>query len=295
MSRFAMLDKEFYNSIKKEEEKHINTDKTKSEYIVKPICDFEKVYKNKYGKKRFKNCLDSECHENKKHFYNKRVVYRNGQQKMEKIMDCPKGIDCWLFHQKDKRGRRICQNRHPIRHMKTPCNKGNSCNNWSCGLRHTHPVQTCDLGPNCYYADHPNDNLLCRLRHGDRLKPLCENYTDCNVYGCDEKNRHHPDAPFDCRDGDKCQNKNCLDKHPNAKLTNENVVQIKKMLLCKYRPVDICKLFGVKDKTIYNIKENNKWKGIVVTIDDISKKDKKLFFKLLVSKTCNISRQLKLF
>jgi hypothetical protein len=60
-----------------------------------------------------------------------------------------------------------------------------------------------------------------------------------------------------------------------AKLTNEEVILIKKMLLLGYRPNDIIKLYkNVKVNTIYNIKENIRWQFINVKKEDIIRKDK---------------------
>lgn len=62
--------------------------------------------------------------------------------------------------------------------------------------------------------------------------------------------------------------------HNLAKLNNNEVILIKKMLLLNHTVVDIVKLFPhVKEKTIYNIKQNNRWNSIIVNKDDINDSD----------------------
>jgi hypothetical protein len=72
---------------------------------------------------------------------------------------------------------------------------------------------------------------------------------------------------------ENCKWRNCKDKHPNAKLKNEDVVNIKKMIILGYRICDISRLYKISYNAIYNIKSNNKWSSIVVNNKDISEVD----------------------
>ena len=79
------------------------------------------------------------------------------------------------------------------------------------------------------------------------------------------------------RMSENCHWNNCLDTHPNAKLKNEDVIKIKKMLLCGYSQHDINKIYRVNFRTIWNIKSEHRWKSIIVTEDMITEDDIKNF------------------
>lgn len=79
---------------------------------------------------------------------------------------------------------------------------------------------------------------------------------------------------------ENCHWNNCLDKHPNAKFKNEDIIKIKKMLILGYRVSEIAYVLNKNYKTIYNIKCGNKWSSLVVNSCDISKDDIDNYSKL---------------
>ena len=170
MSRFSLLDEN--NITNNNNDKELKQVKEQP----KPTCTFERSFINKNGQERIKHCLDSDCCKENRHNYNSRVVYSNGRKRKEYINTCPLKEWCYKWHQKNERRMRLCKDRHPIKRMKSPCYKGYDCEDWKCGFNHSHPRETCTDGPSCYYADHPTDELLCRKRHGNKLKPLCKTY-----------------------------------------------------------------------------------------------------------------------
>lgn len=182
----------------------------------KKKCTFEQSYYLN-GQKMYKNCLDSDCHMKKIHYFNKRYIkLDDGRKVLEEIDDCPLNNDCWMFHKKNNKGKRKCTLKHPLTRMKSPCSGGNKCKSWRCGLKHSHPIPTCAVGENCYFADHSNKEYTCMKRHPRKLKPLCKDYMDCMIFDCDSICRHHPFAPYPCKDGLNCQIEECPDKHPKV-------------------------------------------------------------------------------
>lgn len=70
-------------------------------------------------------------------------------------------------------------------------------------------------------------------------------------------------------------------------LKEKDVILIKKMLLLKYKPIDIVKIFNnVNVKTIYNISCNSRWKIVQIYKEDITEYDieniTKLFKNIIV-------------
>lgn len=111
-----------------------------------------------------------------------------------------------------------------------------------------------------FHKPHRAHQVSWKLHFGDIPRGLFV------CHKCDVKTCINPDHLFLGTNGDNVRDaasKNRLrvgDRHPQAKLTGQEVQDIRALLKDGHKGIDISRVYGVSDQCIYDIKNNRHWK-----------------------------------